>query len=126
MKKQLEQMGKELRELMVYQSPPELGALYTEVEAMMKEMGAEQRVLISRKMADEDRERERRKKRLQQLYVEITIGISGIFMAATVGLAMAWVVQDRIEKYPHLGTEWIPKSEAQRRLESIPQKWVGR
>jgi hypothetical protein len=36
MKKQLEQMGTELREIMVYQSPPELGALYTEVEDMME------------------------------------------------------------------------------------------
>jgi hypothetical protein len=39
MKKQLEQMSIDLRELMVYQSPPELGALYTDVEAMMKQMG---------------------------------------------------------------------------------------
>ena len=46
MKKQLEQMGVELRELMIYQSPPELGALYTEVEEMMKQMGKEQKVLL--------------------------------------------------------------------------------
>jgi hypothetical protein len=126
MKKQLEQMGKELRELMIYQSPPELGALYTEVDEMMKEMGAEQKVLIARKMRNEDLERERRKKRIQRLYVEITIGISGIFLAATVGLAMVWVVHDRIEKYPHLGTGWIPKTEEQRRLDALPKQWNGR
>jgi CHASE3 domain sensor protein len=126
MKKQLEQMGKELRELMIYQSPPELGALYTEVDEMMKEMGTEQRVLISRKMANEDRERERRKKRIQRLYVEITIGVSGVLMAAVIGLAMVWVVHDRIEKYPHLGTGWIPKTEEQRRLDALPKQWNGR
>jgi hypothetical protein len=126
MKKQLEQMGKELRELMIYQSPPELGALYTEVDEMMKEMGAEQKVLIARKMRNEDLERERRKKRIQRLYVEITIGISGIFLAATVGLAMVWVVHDRIEKYPHLGAGWIPKTEEQRRLDALPKQWNGR
>jgi hypothetical protein len=47
MKKQLEAMGVELREIMVYQMPPELGALYTEVEEMMKTLGKEQKVLIA-------------------------------------------------------------------------------
>ena len=35
LRKQLDAMRAELREIMVYQSPPELGALWTEVEAMM-------------------------------------------------------------------------------------------
>ena len=65
MRKKLEQMGVELRELMVYQSPPELGALYTEVEAMMKEMGKTQKVLIARKMKQDLIDSERRRKRLQ-------------------------------------------------------------
>ena len=47
MRKQLQQMEVDLRELMVYQSPKELGALYTEVEEMMKEMSKEQKVLIT-------------------------------------------------------------------------------
>ena len=46
MRKQLEQMGIELRELMVYQSPPELGALYTEVEEMMKQFKKENYVSL--------------------------------------------------------------------------------
>jgi hypothetical protein len=50
MKKQLQQMEVELRELMVYQSPPELGALYTDVEEMMKQMGKEQKSLIVQQM----------------------------------------------------------------------------
>ena len=37
MRKQLQQMGTELQELMIYQSPPELGALWTEVNEMMSE-----------------------------------------------------------------------------------------
>ena len=28
-----------------------------------------------------------------------------------------FVVQDRIEKYPQLGTEWFPKTEKQRRMD---------
>ena len=52
MRKQLEQMGTELREVMVYQSPPELGALHTEVEQMMEVMGKEQKVLMAKKLKD--------------------------------------------------------------------------
>jgi hypothetical protein len=36
------------------------------------------------------------------------------------------VVEDRIEKYPHLGTGWIPKTEAQRREEAKPKIYIGR
>jgi hypothetical protein len=126
MRKQLEQMSVDLRELMVYQSPPELGALYTEVEAMMSEMGETQRVLISKQMKAEEVQLLRRKKRIQKLYVEIALGISGVFAAAVIGLAMVWVVHDRIEKYPHLGNGMIPKTEEQRRLEAAPKVWTGR
>jgi hypothetical protein len=126
MRKQLEQMSVDLRELMVYQSPPELGALYTEVEAMMKKMGARQRVLISNQMQNDHAAMVRRKKRIEQLRIEIAIGISGLAMAAFIGLTMVYVVQDRIEKYPHLGNGWIPKTEEQRRLEAAPKNWTGR
>lgn len=126
MRKQLEQMSIDLRELMVYQSPPELGALYTEVEEMMKHMGETQRVLIARQMDNEQAARIRRIKRLQRLRVEIALGITGIFVAASVGLMFAVVVEDRIRKYPHLGNEWIPKTEEQRRLEAAPKNWTGR
>ena len=53
MRKQLEQMGTELREIMVYQSPPELGALHSEVEEMMKVMGKQQKLLVTRQMKED-------------------------------------------------------------------------
>jgi len=126
MRKQLEQMSVDLRELMVYQSPPELGALYTEVEAMMKHMGETQRVLIARQMDNEHATRIRRAKRLQRLRVEIALGITGIAMAASVGLLFAVVVEDRIKKYPHLGTGWIPMTEQQRIDAAKPKTYTGR
>jgi len=126
MRKQLEQMSVDLRELMVYQSPPELGALYTEVEAMMKHMGETQRVLIARQMKDQDREQKRRKQRLERLRTEIAIGVGGLIFAAAIGLSFVYVIHDRIEKYPHLGDEVIPKTAEQRRLESSPKVWTGR
>ena len=126
MKKQLEQMSLELRELMVYQSPPELGALYTEVEAMMKKMGATQRVLIADQMQKEHIIANRRKKQMEQLRTDIAIGIGGLIMASFIGLMMVYVVHDRIEKYPHLGNGWIPKTEAHRQLDAAPKVWTGR
>ena len=85
MQKQLEQMGKELRELMIYQSPPELGALYTEVESMTKEMGKEQKVLMSRELEKAWRKRQR----MQKYQFEIALGIALIvLMFATMGMFM--------------------------------------
>ena len=126
MKKQLEQMSKDLRELMVYQSPPELGALYTEVEAMMQEMGKEQSILIAKQMQQDHNRIIRRKKRIDKLWLEAAWGIGAIFIAAGIGLGMALVVEDRIQKYPHLGDGWVPKSEAQRRREAEARVYIGR
>ena len=126
MKKQLEQMGTELRELMVYQSPPELGALYTEVEEMMKKMGARQKVLISNQMKIQLAAEVRRNKRLQKLKIEIAWGIGALIVACAVGICLSSIVEDRIRKYPQLGTEWIPKTEAHRRYDALPKRYIGR
>jgi hypothetical protein len=126
MRKQLEQMSKDLRELMVYQSPPELGALYTEVEAMMAKMGETQRVLIQQKMQSEASRNRRIKKRIEKLWVEAAWGVGAVLLAASIGIAIAMVVEDRIKKYPHLGNEWVPKTEHQRYIDSLPKKYIGR
>jgi hypothetical protein len=126
MRKQLEQMSVDLRELMVYQSPPELGSLYTEVEEMMKHMGATQRVLIAKKMQAEQNSR-RRKKRLMDLYFIEGVGAVGMILGVGFSIMMMlYVVEDRIEKYPQYGTGWVPKTEEQRRIEALPKKYIGR
>ena len=85
MQKQLEQMGKELRELMIYQSPPELGALYTEVESMTKELGAQQKVL----MVKEIEKARLRKQRMSHYRFEISLGIALIILVfVTMGMFM--------------------------------------
>lgn len=126
MRKKLEQMGVELRELLVYQSPPELGALYSDVSAMMEKISQEQTVAIAKKMREDRARAIRRKKRIELLWVEAVWGIGAIVCAAVIGIAFAVVVEDRINKYPHLGDEWIPKTEEQRRLDALPKKYVGR
>jgi hypothetical protein len=126
MRKQLEQMSVDLRELMIYQSPPELGALYTEVEAMMQEMGATQRVLIAKQMQNEHARAVRTRKRIELLWVEAAWGIGAVCLAAGIGLSLAMVVEDRIQKYPQYGEGWIPKTAEQRRIEALPKKYIGR
>jgi hypothetical protein len=126
MRKQLEQMGTELREIMVYQSPPELGALYTEVEEMMEIMGKQQRGLIVQQMKRHEVEERRRKQKLHRLHVNMLIGIGGVIVCCGIGLTLAYVVQDRIRKYPQYGDGWIPKTELQQQRESQKQIYVGR
>ena len=126
MRKQLEQMSVELRELMVYQSPPELGALYTEVEAMMKHMGETQRVLIQKQMKLEHTNQIKRKKKIEKMWVEATWGVAVVAMIAIICVIFAAMIEDRIRKYPHLGDRWIPTTPEQRYLDSLPKKYIGR
>jgi hypothetical protein len=126
MRKQLEQMGVELREIMVYQSPKELGALHTEVEEMMKVMGKQQKLLVTRQMKDDHIRAVRRRRHMDAVWANAVWGIAAIVIAASVGIMFAVVIQDRIEKYPQLGTGIIPKSEKQRKEEAEPKRYVGR
>jgi hypothetical protein len=126
MKKQLEQMSLDLRELMVYQSPPELGALYTEVEAMMKQMGKEQSILITQQMQRQAIIDRRRQARLKRLRDEFVIGVAVIVIIIVMGGVFMWVAYDRQRKYPQYGDGLFPKSELQRQREAAPQVYVGR
>ena len=126
MRKQLEAMGTELRQIMVYESPPELGALYTEVEEMMKKLGAEQKLLITKQMQAQAAQERRRRARMRQLTSEAYIGVCVIVIMLAIAFAMALVVQDRIEKYPQYGTGIIPKTERQRQEDSQHYIYIGR
>ncbi len=109
LRKQLDAMGAELREIMVYQSPPELGALWTEVEEMMKIVGKEQAGAVAIEMrANEQRARQqaRRRKRIQ--YKILCWSLSSLAILYIVWLVWA-VIQLRIEQYPDLGVCLLPK-----------------
>ena len=110
MKKQLEQMSIDLRELMVYQSPKELGALYTDVEVMMKQMGKEQGVLIAKQMQQQAIVDKRRQRRLKQLRDEFVVGIAIIIIIFVMGGVFVWVAYDRQQKYPQYGDGLFPSS----------------
>jgi hypothetical protein len=126
MKKQLEAMSVELREIMIYQSPPELGALYTEVELMMKQMGKEQKALITRQMQIQAVQDKRRAARLKQLQGEFIVGVAIVVIVFVMGGLFIWVAYDRQQKYPQYGKDLFPKSEERRRAEAEPKVYVGR
>lgn len=126
MRKKLEHMGVELRELLVYQSPPELGALYSDVSEMMEKISKEQTAAIAKKMKEDRENAIKRRKRVDRLWIEATWGIGVIICAAAIGLLFAYVVEDRKEKYPHLGDGWIPTTPQQRAYDALPKKYVGR
>ena len=126
MKKQLEQMGTELREIMVYQSPAELGALHTDVEEMMEVMGKQQKILIAKQMQQELIAEKRRQARINKIKEQATFGIVALIAIFTTCILLVYVAHDRAKKYPQYGTGLFPKSEAQRREEAEPKKYIGR
>jgi hypothetical protein len=126
MKKQLEQMGTELQELMIYQSPPELGALWTEVNEMMEKMGKEQKVLITQQIKREEVEAKRRAARRRKHNEQALIGVAIVLIIFVMGGLFMWVAYDRQQKYPQYGNDLFPKTEEQRREELLPKKYVGR
>lgn len=126
MKKQLQQMEIELRELMVYQSPKELGALYTEVEEMMKQMGKEQGILIAKQMQRQVIEDRRKAARRKQLNIQFAWGVGIMFVIFFFFFIMLLVAQSRQKMYPQYGNEFLPKTEEERRREAQPQIYIGR
>ena len=126
MKKQLEQMKIELREMMVYQAPPELGALWTDVSEMMNTMGKQQKVLIAREMQKQAAQEARRAARMRQLTQDAWIGVIILFAVFVVAGMFMYVAYDRQRKYPQYGNEIFPKTERQRKEEAEPQVYIGR
>ena len=126
MRKQLEQMSIDLRELMIYQSPPELGALYTEVEEMMKEMGKEQKGLLIKQMQQQAILDKRRLARMRKLRDEFATGVAIVIIIFVMAGVFMWVAYDRQQKYPQYGDGLFPKSEEKRREESMPKVYIGR
>jgi hypothetical protein len=126
MRKQLQQMEIELREIMVYQSPKELGALWTEVEEMMKLMGKEQKVLIAKQMQREAADARRRAARKRQMPHQAMWGVGVMICVFFFFFMMMLVAQSRQQMYPQYGNEFFPKTEEERWREAQPQIYIGR
>ena len=128
MKKQLEQMQTELREMMVYNAPAELGALWTDVSEMMKSMGAEQKILLKKKLRDEERATARRRAKFKLYMSELSYGIIVLAMGITMVLLMAYVSHDRRQRWPELEPAILAQKREERKkihlleLEEFKQK----
>jgi hypothetical protein len=109
LKKQLDAMGAELREIMVYQSPPELGALWTEVEAMMEVVGKEQAGAIAMEMRRNANAVRQRRKQIKKIKYKVLCWS----MSSLAVLYLCWliwaVVEIRVAEKPELGRCLIPK-----------------
>lgn len=109
MQSRLTAMQAELRELMVYNCPPELGDLYTRVEKMMEKMKKQQATAWAKKRKEDRIAANKRHKRLQKIKCEAwKYGIGTVVVAYLFWLVWA-VVQVRIEVYPELGRCLVPK-----------------
>jgi hypothetical protein len=119
MKKQLDQMGVELREIMIYQSPPELGALYTEVNDMMTQLSKEQKVLFTKKVRAEqiiaERKRQKMKAMMEDLLWAGAVLVVGLAMVAL----FAYISHDRKVRWPELEPDVLAKKRQERKQEHL-------
>ena len=109
MQTKLVAMQAELREIMVYQCPPELGDLYTRVEKMMVKMQEQQTIAIAKKMQEERIAAVKKKRRLEKIRCEAwKYGVTVLFIVYV--FVLGWsVVELRMEHSPELGRCLIPK-----------------
>jgi hypothetical protein len=105
----LQSMQTELREIMVYHCPPELGDLYTRTEDMMERIQKEQVIALKLKRerdAIAARNKRRRLGRIKKIACRWSIAIVSCLYC----YALAWsVIQYRIAERPEFGTCWIPR-----------------
>jgi hypothetical protein len=105
----LQAMKAELREIMVYQCPPELGDLYTRTEAMMERIKYEQSVAITLKRERDKKAAVTRARRLAYIKKKI-ISWSMVSVLILYFIVLVWsVVEIRKTEKPELGVCLIPK-----------------
>jgi len=112
----------ELREMLVYQSPPELGAVWTEFEAERKRL----RELQEKQEAQEKLEDARKLKARRALMKKhrdaiIYVGLGFLLFLFWLG-SIFWVVQMRKEDYPEYGDNFIPRLQPDWRLKEVAQR----
>lgn len=107
----LQAMKAELREIMVYQCPAELGDLYTRTETMMERIKQEQTVAIKIKREKDAIAASKKRKRIaraKHLACRWAIAVIGVLYFAV----LFWsVVEIRKTEKPELGTCWVPRGQ---------------
>jgi len=119
MKKQLEQMQTELREMLVYDSPPELGGLWTDVSEMMTAMGGQQKVLLTKKMRQDAAKAARRKAKFKKIVEESVYLGMAVFLALIMIIMMTYVSHERKQRWPELEPAELKKKQEKRSKEHL-------
>jgi uncharacterized ion transporter superfamily protein YfcC len=102
-------MSAELREIMVYQCPAELGDLYNKTEAMMQRIKIEQATAITYKKEKDRKAAIVRARRLNYLKKKI-ISWSVVSVLILYFMILLWsIVEIRKSERPELGVCLIPK-----------------
>ncbi len=109
MQSRLTAMEAELRELMVYNCPPELGDLYTRVFAMMEKMKKEQVIAWAKKIKSDQIAALKKRRRIEHIKCNAwKYGITVLFILYI--LILIWsVVEIRKTEKPELGVCLLPK-----------------
>lgn len=109
MQSRLTAMQAELRELMVYNCPPELGDLYTRVEKMMEKMKKEQAGALEKQIKAEKIAAAKKLKRINHIKCNAwRYGVATVCITYVIWLIWA-ILQVRIEERPELGRCLLPK-----------------
>jgi hypothetical protein len=111
----------DLRELIVYQSPPELGALWSDVNNMMVELGKQQEVHLKRKIRAEAEASRRRERFMRALKADAYLGGFFLFILFFSACMMALIARDAEHRHP----EWKSHKE-QATLEIIRRQEIAR
>lgn len=105
----LQAMKAELREIMVYHCPPELGDLYTRTEEMMEKIKKEQTIAIQIKRQNDKVAAERKRRRMEKIKCEAWKWII-VVVCILYAFTLTWsVLEIRKTERPELGTCLIPK-----------------
>jgi hypothetical protein len=112
-------MKTELREMLVYDSPPELGGLWTDVNEMMDEMGGQQKVLLTRKMREDERRVVRRRQRFKMYMTELSYGGLAFALVITMIILMTWVSYDKRQRWPELEPAILAQKREERRRQHL-------
>jgi len=90
--------------LMTYQSPPELGALFTDVEKMTRAMGAEQKILIAKQMKQDAIKAKRKADRMRHYQLDIAAGIAFLILVFVIMGLFIYISYDAQKRWPQLNT----------------------
>ena len=120
--KQVQMAEEELREMLVYHSPPELGAVWTEFEEERSRLrGLQEKQEAQEKLEEAKKLRARQELMRKHRDAIIWAGIGFLVFLSWLG-SIFWIVEMRKIDHPEYGDNFIPTLQPDWRLKEIAQK----